>query len=85
MTLNNGRDVFRFLIKNPKAIPLASSPSSAYFLLSLENFLEAWRDWLLYAIQSAGYDVSTPFSPGTGRSFPPDQSFRLHLSTKLEC
>ncbi|TEB27681.1 hypothetical protein FA13DRAFT_1712396 [Coprinellus micaceus] len=59
MVFRNRRDtVFRFLMKSPKTIPLLSSPSSAYFLLSQENFMEAWRDWLLCALQNVGYDVS---------------------------
>lgn len=53
--------MFYALKTNPSIIPILAYPSSVFFLLSLENFVRAVKEWLGYALESLSYDVNLNF------------------------
>ncbi|KAH6903664.1 hypothetical protein BKA70DRAFT_1110677, partial [Coprinopsis sp. MPI-PUGE-AT-0042] len=38
-------------------VPFASRPSSLFFLLSADNFEEAWRTWLFHSLENKGFSA----------------------------
>ncbi|KAF6740952.1 hypothetical protein DFP72DRAFT_863717 [Ephemerocybe angulata] len=58
-TLQDAKDLIKFLEDHPDAVPLDSSPTTAFFLCSQGNFHEAWTEWLFFAIQERGYNVQS--------------------------
>ncbi len=46
------------LKKNPDIIPRSALPSSVFFLLNFSNFKLAKTQWLFYALDEVGYNVS---------------------------
>jgi hypothetical protein len=55
---NVGRDLASILLDFPSVIPLETNPSSIFFLSSLENFTEAYADWLQAGLILRGIKVS---------------------------
>ncbi|KAJ3537560.1 hypothetical protein NMY22_g5539 [Coprinellus aureogranulatus] len=51
-------DILRALRKHPDIVPLAASPSSAYFLLSEQNFNDAALNWLFHGLHSRDYNTT---------------------------
>jgi hypothetical protein len=52
-----GRKLVNVLLEHPDAIPLHTNPSSAFFLSSQPNFVEAYDDWLRCALVLRGVQV----------------------------
>lgn len=53
----DAHQLFRALKKNPDVIPREAYPSSIFFLLSLENFKLSLNEWMVYGMESKGYNV----------------------------
>jgi hypothetical protein len=51
------RDVMKVIRTVPDIIPFSSYPASVFFLLSPDNFAEAWRSWFLFVLRARGYQV----------------------------
>jgi hypothetical protein len=56
-----GASFLNALTDNPSLIPRFSYPQSVYFLLSEDNFLYAWNQWLAPGLESKGYDVTVEY------------------------
>ncbi|KDR65260.1 hypothetical protein GALMADRAFT_82066 [Galerina marginata CBS 339.88] len=48
-----GKELLQFFKKYPEIIPRQSYPSSVYFLLNLDNFIIAYKQWLAFALHEA--------------------------------
>jgi hypothetical protein len=55
---NVGRELASILLDFPSVVPLKTNPSSIFFLCSLENFTEAYEDWLQASLILHGIKAS---------------------------
>ncbi|TEB32976.1 hypothetical protein FA13DRAFT_1790051 [Coprinellus micaceus] len=58
------QDVMKVIRTVPDIIPFSSYPASVFFLLSPDNFAEAWRSWFLFVLRARGYQTSHWELPG---------------------
>jgi len=71
-SIENGHHLFNIIKGNPDLIPRKASPSTVFFLLSLQSFELAVRQWLGYTLDDKGFDVRIHYisfySPSNGNS-----------------
>ncbi|KAJ4498764.1 hypothetical protein C8R41DRAFT_916257 [Lentinula lateritia] len=53
----SGRDLIEAITSHPNLIPNVSNPAAIFFLCSSDNFQFAWRRWLSWGLDAAGYRV----------------------------
>jgi hypothetical protein len=58
LALKDAKAFFRMLVDHESVIPRFSYPQSVFFLLSENNFSQAWDHWLGPGLQFKGYDVT---------------------------
>ncbi|KAF8825631.1 hypothetical protein HHX47_DHR6000259 [Lentinula edodes] len=55
--MQSGRDLIEAITSHPNLIPNVSNPAAIFFLCSSDNFQFAWRRWLSWGLDAAGYRV----------------------------
>jgi hypothetical protein len=55
--IHKGIEVFRALASHSEIVPYTSRAATVFFLVSEDNFNEAWNLWFLHRLFAKGYNV----------------------------
>lgn len=56
--MQSGHDLIEAITSLPNLVSSISNPASIFFLCSEANFQYAWKRWLSWGLDAAGYHVS---------------------------